>query len=98
MARAECNLATGGVSLVWGLNLATSNLALQHASLGLVMITRNCSPIITFIIEAVFQEAMPMTPPVSVSGVPGSGASMTASAARRNGWPRRKRLGWRRAA
>lgn len=29
------------VSLVWGLNLATSNLALYHASLGLVMVTRN---------------------------------------------------------
>ena len=29
----------------------------------LVMITRNCSPILTFIVEAVFQEAMPMTPP-----------------------------------
>eukprot|EP00966_Prymnesium_polylepis_P159669 3690095-Prymnesium_polylepis.1 len=29
------------VSLVWGLNLATSNIALANASLGLVMIMRN---------------------------------------------------------
>jgi len=51
------------VSLVWGINLATSNIALQNASLGLVMITRNCSPIITFLFEACFQEAILMSPP-----------------------------------
>ena len=31
------------------------------------MITRNCSPIITFVFEAIFQEAMPMTPPALVA-------------------------------
>jgi len=51
------------VSLIWGFNLATSNIALQNASLGLVMITRNCSPIITFLFEAIFQEAILMSPP-----------------------------------
>ena len=51
------------VSLIWGLNLFTGMLAMQHASLGLVMVMRNLAPLITFVIECVFLETVPMTAP-----------------------------------
>lgn len=55
------------VSLVWGLNLATGMISMQHASLGLVMVMRNLAPLITFFVECLFQEQIPMSPPAVVS-------------------------------
>ena len=52
-----------GVSLLWGAKMSTSMLAMQNASLGLLMVLRTAAPLITLFVEGCCCDRIPISWP-----------------------------------
>ena len=55
------------IPLLFTLMLASSMLALDHASMGAIIVVRNIAPIVTMVVERLFQERIDISPMVVLS-------------------------------